>query len=205
MSQIDSQTIYLLIVFILPGFLAYSVCKSLYRQATPDSEIEVTYKSLLNSAVIYATVYLIFAAMGYSLDEYALKHSVGTVLIMVLTSIVWGILLFKYLETDFLFTLLSKIKFLSGRVQPPNLYAALLDPKFQPRAELGYWIKFTKEDITYEGYVKYTDVAGSERLAYVTEVKELDDQGRVLLEHPLTYGMLVDLTKLEAFEIIYGD
>ncbi len=205
MNQIDSTTIYLFIVFILPGFLSYLVSTSLYRQGTQDREIEVTYKSLLNSASIYAVIYIGCEAWGLSPVQFFKTHAIYSLVIMILASLLWGIIIFKFKEKDYLYGILSKARFLSGRVQPPNLYAALLDPKYQPRAAAGYWIIFGKNGVTHEGYVKYTDVAGSERLAYVTEVKELDPHGNVAIEHPTTYGMVVDLTKLESLEIVYGD
>lgn len=200
MSQINASSIYLLVLFILPGFLAYTVSISLYRKSREIRDIEVTYKSFLYSFSMYVLLYVFFEAIDRSLVDFAIKHPVISVLIMTMLSICWGIITFSISSNDLLYKLLSKTG-LTGKAQPPNLYAALIDPKYQPKAKNGVWIVYTKTGVTREGWVEYTDLKAS--LVYVTEIKEFDEEGNLIRELPETYGIMLDLSTLEGFEIVY--
>ncbi len=204
MKQLDFTSVYLLVLFILPGFLSYVIARALYQEERKDSEIEVIYKSVLYSGSIYIALFFLAVSFNVWIENFVLIRPRLSILIVIIASHVWGVIVFLFKRFDLFFKLLSFIRIV-GTTQPPNLYAALLDPKYQPRAKHGCWVIFRKGDVTYEGFVEYTDVVKDDRLVYVTEVREIDQNRQMLVQHPNTFGMMVDLKKVEWLDIFYGE
>lgn len=204
MNEIDTTTIFLIILFILPGFVAFSVSNSLYRKSLNIREIEVTYKSLLYSCVIYIILKIFSIIMKKPLSELILNHVIATSVTILGLGLALGILIFKINSNELLYQFLKNLK-LMGQTVPPNLYAALMDPAYEPRATKGLWIRFEKTGVTVEGFVAYVDVASNERLIFIQSIREIDINGNILKEYPETYGMIVNVTTLEGLDIIYPD
>ena len=187
-----------MIIFILPGFWAYLISNSLYRKPRNESElkikeIEVTYRSLLYSCGMYLILY---ALLRNSLIDLASKYPLWTCLMMTLFSTLWGIMSFEVRTHDLLYLILSKLH-LTGKVTPPNLYAAVLDPTYSKEANTGRWVSFEMNQENFEGYVELADVAETERLVLLKEIRRFDEYGDLLEEYPNDLGMIIDLTKVQ--------
>lgn len=202
MNQIDFTTIFIIVIFVLPGYLAFTVYHTLYQQTKQLREIEVTYQSLLNSAGMYAVLYGVTTFLGYDLSKLLTKHPLVMIIALGFVGIIWGIAVAEIKRYDMMYKVIEKLGF-EGYVQPPNLYAAVFDPAFQPKATQGYWLIFKQNNITREGWVSYTEIKDTVRLALVTEIRELDGDGHVVKKYNPEYSIIVDLTTLEGFEISY--
>lgn len=205
MSSIDSTTIYLLILFILPGFFAYSISSALYRKSKQASDAEITYKSLLYSSIMYAILYVVADAQKISLSDFLTQHPIISAITVIAFSFLMGIAIYQLNEGELLYRLISKVMWFKGKVEPPNIYATLFDPDYCANARNGMWIIFRKDGIRREGYVKYVDVGRENRLIYVTEIHDINEEGQLVDIHPPEYGMVLDLTSIETFEIVYAN
>lgn len=204
-KQLDFQSIYMLVIFILPGFLARYISVVLYEPDKKDNEIEIIYKSVLFSGIIYVILYVFATIGGANLQRFTISHPIWTIVIILLVCHIWGFIIFLASKNKpKLYKLLTKLK-LSCAVEPPNIHATLFDPKYQPRAKNGFWLTFSKNNIIFEGFVKYVDVANTERFVYVVDVRELDQEGKVNKEYPKTFGILLDLRKVDWIDINYGE
>ncbi|HBW36663.1 DUF6338 family protein [Desulfosporosinus sp. BICA1-9] len=205
MNLIDSASIYLIILFILPGFFVHSIINSLYRKSKQASEVEITYKSLLYSSIIYAILYVVADAWKINILEFLTLHPVISAIVVIFFSFLFGIAVYQINQTEFLYNLISKVKWFKGKVEPPNIYATLFDPDYCTKARNGIWIIFSRDGIKHEGYVKYIDVQRENRLIYVTEINDINSDGQVIRTHSPEYGMILDLRSIETFEILYAD
>lgn len=199
MNQIDLNTVFLIIIFILPGYFTHKVCSFLYKEDNKLKEIEVTYQSLLYSAIIftfyYALVKVIFKDEPVS---YVLVHPVQSILIINSIGLVLGILVFL-------------LKFKLGNLrnlrifyaEPPNIYAAIFDPDFQETASSGYWIVWWQQGHIREGWVEYTEVKGPEKIIMVKDIRELDEDKNVIHEYPSDYSIIVNVNEIEGFQIFH--
>jgi hypothetical protein len=115
---------------------------------------------------------------------------------------IWGVIVYLFKRYDWFHKAISLLK-IPGGVVPPNVFASIFDPKYQPKAKNGYWLIFKQNGVTYEAFAQYTDVR-KEFKVYVIDVREIDPEGRSLKQYPDTFGMLVDIRKLEEFEIVYS-
>lgn len=203
MNQIDSTTIFLMFLFILPGFLTYLTSTSLYKKENNPSELVVTYKSLLYSSSLYILIYVTFKSSDIKLYQFIDSHIFLSLLLMVILSILWGIVIFWLKKFDVLYKILASFK-LIGQVEPPNLYAAMLDPEYSLKAQKGYWLIFIHNGVRKEGYVAYTDVKGTERLVYVTGIKEFLQDGTIIV-HRDSYGLILDLRKFDSIDVIFDE
>lgn len=202
MGPLNLAAVWTLVLFVVPGYLAHVVSNTLYKPEEKYSEIEVIYSSVLYSASIYIFLYFIAISKRISIIDYVLNHPRPTILIILVTSNIWGVIVYLFKRYDWFHKGISLIR-LFGGVEPPNVYASIFDPKYQPKAKKGYWLIFSKDGVNYEGLAQYTDVR-KEFKVYVTDVREVDENGRSLKKYPETFGMLVDLRYLEDFEIIYS-
>lgn len=82
MKQIDFSSVYLLIIFVLPGFFSYLVSTTLYKHGSKDSEIEVIYKSVLYSGSIYLILYILGDSLGIWMIKYVEEFSIETMFII---------------------------------------------------------------------------------------------------------------------------
>jgi hypothetical protein len=154
---------------------------------------------------MYAVLYVVADARKVNLPEYLSWHPIISTITVLAFSFILGIAIYQLNQRDLLYSIISNVKWLRGKAEPPNIYATLLDPNYCTRAINGLWIIFTKDGIKREGYVKYVDVERENRLIYVTEIQEIDEDGQLISNHPPEYGMILDLTSLDSFEIVYAD
>jgi hypothetical protein len=202
MASLNFTAIWLLVVFIVPGYLAHVVSNTLYKPEDKYSEIEVIYSSVLYSASIYIFLYFIALSRKMWIENYVLSHPRATIIIFLVTSNIWGVIVYLFKRYDWFHKAISLLK-IPGGVVPPNVFASIFDPKYQPKAKNGYWLIFKQNGVTYEAFAQYTDVR-KEFKVYVVDVREIDSEGRSLKQYPDTFGMLVDIRKLEEFEIVYS-
>jgi hypothetical protein len=203
MNQIDITTIYLIILFILPGYLVFAVINALYKTDKQIKEIEVTYRSLLYSSIIYGVLIVACKARGIDIRHYSTIHPLRSFFIPFVLSFV--LIVIMYLDRRFnIFITIGGWLNIAAEV-PPNIYATLLDPKFQERAANGYWITYNKNGVIKEGFCEFTDVAGNKPLIYVTDIKEVDQQHNVIRQYDEPYGEIIDLSLLDGLEIKYNE
>lgn len=210
MSEITVETIVLLVSFVLPGYLTILVSKALYQPDKPLSDLEITYKCLLYSTFMYIGVYLCLTGAGLQFEvktlveqftPFILAHPFFSLGVILFLSALIGAFIARASSAGFVYQIFKSLGF-TGWVQPPNIYAALLDPEFEPKAANGYWVQFTKNEITFEGYAAYTDIKNSDKIIYLTSVRELE--GKIVKKiYAEEYGMIVDITKLDGFSIFY--
>lgn len=202
-NQIDSNTIYLLIFFILPGFLSYSINSSLYKKSKQATEVEITYRSLFYSSIIYTFLYIIASYNNIELYKFPVNYPIISVLIILTISSLFGIILYCLNEYEVFASAISKV--IKPKVEPPNLYAALFDPNYSLKASKGAWLIYEKDGLRREGYVALTDVIKGNSLIYITEIKDLDENDQAIKTYSNEFGVLLDLRSIESCEIIYTE
>ncbi|MEA4925221.1 MAG: hypothetical protein VB084_07885 [Syntrophomonadaceae bacterium] len=202
-------TLFFVILFIIPGYLAYTVYTFLHKTYRAQNDYEITFKSLLNSGFIYLIYYPLYAhyhqnsIITLANDNITIQEISSTNLLWFLGllsgSVLWGVILSliaRYInDSNFVNLLQSK--------EPPNLYASAMDPNYSELAQTGFWLRFPYANEIKQGLVVEVDVAANERLAWVSNIKDLTRDGEVLCEYPDSYRLLVDLTKLNWFEVIF--
>ncbi|TCL62284.1 hypothetical protein EDC14_102627 [Hydrogenispora ethanolica] len=202
MSELDSATkLFLVIAFILPGFVAYSVSNSLYRKPQPKrdfKEIEITYSSIFYSCGMYAVLY---AILGKSLLTLIPRYPLWSAAVMIVLSFLWGIAVFLIRIHDLLYRVLRRLG-LMGKITPPNLYAAVFDPNYSPEASAGRWVTVKLGQRLLEGYVELADVAEDERLILIKGIREFTEDGEFLNEPAEGTGIIIDLTKVDSITLI---
>jgi hypothetical protein len=202
-------TLFFVILFIIPGYLAYTVYTLLHKTYRSQNDYEITFKSLLNSGFIYLIYYPIYA---YCHQNTVITLSNNNIIIRVVSwanlfwflglligSILWGVILSFavrwIIDSKFINLLQSK--------EPPNLYASTMDPNYSELAKNGFWLMFPYANEIKQGRVDEVDVAANERLAWVTNIKDITKEGVTLCEYPDSYRILVDFTKLDWFEVVF--
>lgn len=78
-----------------------------------------------------------------------------------------------------------------------------MDPNYSNLAKNGFWLMFPYANAIKQGWVDEVDVRTNERLAWVSNVKDITTEKEVLCEYPDSYRLLVDFTKLDWFEVIF--
>lgn len=176
----------------------------MFRQEENIREIEVTYKSLLYSCGIYAILKIFFVSIDKSVTKFIINHLLWACLVVGLLSVLWGIGLYLIKTYDLLYKLLSFFK-LTGKIIPPNIYAALFDPNYNPKAKKGLWLTFEMGGIQIEGFVAYTHLVEGERKIFLKEIREFNLNGNLLVQRPESYGLLLDVTELKGIELVFAD
>lgn len=216
MNQIDANTIYLLIVFILPGYFALKVCNFFYKRETSITDIEITYQSLLCSGIIYLVFYTTIKYTGKELVKYVVDNPWPALFEVIGLGFLLGIMLyllnilptygskwFSKLATKV--KIIGKLEKILGSIfvaEPPNVFAAIFDPKYRLSNEDGYWILWRQAGIIREGWVQLTENKETDMLLYIKEIKEIDENNNIVREFPPEYGMVVSVNLIDGFEII---
>jgi len=203
-------SVFLLFLLILPGFLAQGIIHSLVKRSSISNTSEITYRSILHSLAIYIIIYpvtVLFCGVDVqkleSVKMLVLSNRWApmlTVLIIGAISFVWALFYVYILKTS----IVSKIQKTFGlTVDPPNIYARILDPVYQRNDnENSYWITLEVGDKLLEGGVEYQVTNGNVREVYLTNVAFLDPITRqIIFNLPPGTGVIVDLDKRSITEI----
>ncbi len=217
MNQIDLTTIYLIFLFILPGFLAYSLYTSLYKHSKAESDWTLILKSLLHSGVIYVIIYFVYRIFLHKipslpdLSKLSELHNLSSTKLIYLTltvlgvSVFWGLILRWVAACKPHLFILKKVFKIEQQLRPPNLYASILEPRYNPKAADGYWIVFPHDDTVKMGYVEIADVSGADRLVWVRGLLQLNEEHEPVKAFPENEGIILDLNKTEWFEVLYSN
>lgn len=197
-------SIYLIFLFILPGFFSQIIINSLIKKSEVTSSYQETYSSLLHSVVIYIIVYpLVVLVFGVDMQKPETLNSLLlssrwspliAILILGILSFGWA-LVYVWIKKSRLSTVIQD-KF-GMAVEPPNIYARILNPSFRHNDEPNeYWVVVEIGNRLIEGGVKYQVTNGDCREVYLTNVVYLDpDTREEILRLPEDTGVVIDLDK----------
>ena len=180
------DSLYIIILFIIPGFVAISIRNALFREDRQNqSPIELSYQSILHSCGIYFLTYTVLTLGGQTVPGLMKKlASNGYLMIIAILSLfalsfIWGLV-----------------------ITSPNVYARFLDQEFRETEE-GVWVIFQGNDnILCEGWVEYASVTGQNQEIYVPEVRMLNPDRTPCRDMHEISGIIVRISDLQRLEII---
>ena len=203
------DSLYIIILFIIPGFVAISIRNALFREDRLDqSPIELSYKSILHSCGIYFLIYTVLTLSGQTVPGFMKKLAVNSYLMIIAIlslfalSFIWGLVITSLEQKKLFNKALRWLGILQRVGQPPNVYARFLDQEFR-ESEEGVWVIFQgNDDILYEGWVEYASVTGEHQEIYVTEVRILNPDRTPCRDMHEISGIIVRISDLKRLEII---
>ena len=205
MNQIDSTSIFLVMVFILPGFFSLKIYSFFYEKKNNSSDLEITYQSLLCSLIIYGLFYAIIKGNGQSLTKYTEANPWATIFLVMGLGCFLGIIMYIANIAPLLILKIPYIKDKLGSLQVvelPDIYSAIFESKFYQSNEPGYWIIWHQNNQIWEGWVDLVECKDSDVLLYIKEIREINEENEVIKEYPKDYGMLVSVNNIKGFEIM---
>jgi hypothetical protein len=207
--QIRPDTLFLVVLFILPGFFSQTLIRSLSKKEDTLKKSDITYLSFLHSLIIYTIAYpLLILVWGLDIHNaesfkklllstrWAPLAAVGFLALM---SFVWAIL---YLRFE-VFLIKTLRKYVRPTVEPPNVYARLLDSDYRKNSEPNaHWVTIKVDDKLIEGGVGYVVAQGEHREVFLTNVAYLDIETReILYRLPENTGVVINLDNVDISEI----
>jgi len=203
MEILKPDLIYLLLLLIVPGLLSQIVFNSLVSRGKVENHQWDLYQSLLHTVAIYIIVYpLVVLFLGTEVvNTQTIKSLVTknrwapliTVIIIVTSSIAWGIVYSKFYRSKVLKNFLEHF---GSSIEPPNVYSRL----FSEDGVL-YWVRARDGENYIEGKVKWDSTDTSPREVYLKDVIYLDSENRTIRELPENTGVVLDLDKHSLVEI----
>lgn len=183
MQVLKPDTIYLILLLVLPGLLSQSVFNSMV--STKHKQEKNIYNAILHSMIIYVLVYpfvvLILGVNIVSVESISKLVTINrwapliTVAVMVVASCGWGVLFVEeYRQKDAYFWIVAKTK-VEGQ-------DGLID---------GF----------IEGSVEKVAVEQDPREIYLTKVSYLDHKRNVVLSLPENAGVVLKVDEHEVIEI----
>ncbi|WP_003545670.1 DUF6338 family protein [Desulfotomaculum nigrificans] len=183
MQVLKPDTIYLILLLVLPGLLSQSVFNSMV--STKHKQEKNIYNAILHSMIIYVLVYpfvvLILGVNIVSVESISKLVTINrwapliTVAVMVVASCGWGVLFVEeYRQKDAYFWIVAKTK-VEGQ-------DGLID---------GF----------IEGSVEKVAVEQDPREIYLTKVSYLDHKRNVVLSLPENAGVVLKVDEHEVVEI----
>lgn len=197
-------SIFLILLLILPGFFSQIIINSLIKKSDSINSYQTTYSSLLHSVVIYIIVYpLVILFFGVDIQKpetlkslllYTRWSPIIAIILLGILSFGWAILYVWIKKTRLSSFIQNK---LGVAVEPPNIYARILNASFRHNHEPNeYWIAVKIGNRLVEGGVKYEVTNGNCREVYLTNVAYLDpDTRQEIMRLPEDTGVVIDLDK----------
>ncbi|MGE5544398.1 MAG: hypothetical protein ACM3UW_05430 [Bacillota bacterium] len=120
-------------------------------------------------------------------------------------SFLLGAVTYLIVYCDLLYWIIHFISFkkLDRQIEPPNIYAALLDPRYNEdiRGRL-VRIYFPYEGKKKRGIIEFASVKGAERAVWVINIEDVDENHEVLKTYPEEFRILLYLDQLD-FQVEY--
>lgn len=213
MQVLKPDTIYLILLLVLPGLLSQSVFNSMV--STKHKQEKNIYNAILHSMIIYVLVYpfvvLILGVNIVSVESISKLVTINrwapliTVAVMVVASCGWGVLYEKIYTSDKLKNFFRKF---GEAAEPPNIFAALLVEEYRQKDAYFWIVAKTKVegqdgliDGFIEGSVEKVAVEQDPREIYLTKVSYLDHKRNVVLSLPENAGVVLKVDEHEVIEI----
>ncbi|GAB6179439.1 hypothetical protein JCM14036_07800 [Desulfotomaculum defluvii] len=207
--QIRPDTIFLIVLFILPGFFSQTLIRSLSKKEETTKKSDITYLSILHSLVIYTIIYpILILIWGLDIhDVGSIKNlllstrwaPMATVGLLAVISFTWALI---YLRFE-VFLVKTLRRYIRPTVEPPNVYARLLDSDYRKSSEPNsHWITIRVNDKLIEGGVEYVVAQGEYREVFLTNVAYLDIETReILYRLPENTGVVINLDNVDISEV----
>ncbi|ABO49397.1 hypothetical protein Dred_0859 [Desulforamulus reducens MI-1] len=213
MQTLKPDTIYLILLLVLPGLLSQSVFNSMV--STKHKQEKNIYNAILHSMLIYVLVYpfvvLILGVNIVNIESISKLVTMNrwapliTVSVMVVASCGWGVLYEKIYTSNKLKNFFRKF---GEAAEPPNIFAALLVEEYWQKDAYFWIVAKTKVegqdgliDGFIEGSVEKVAVEQDPREIYLTKVSYLDHKRNVVLSLPENAGVVLKVDQYEVVEI----
>lgn len=213
MPAFKPDTIYLILLLVLPGLLSQSVFNSMV--STKHKQEKNIYNAILHSMLIYVLVYpfivLIFGVNAVNVESISKLITLNrwaplvTVVIMVVASCGWGVLYEKIYTSDKFKNFFRKF---GEAAEPPNIFAALLVDEYRHKDAYFWIVAKTKVkgpegliDGFIEGSVEKAAVEQEPREIYLTKVSYLDYKRDIVQSLPENAGVVLKVDEYEIVEI----
>lgn len=207
MSYLKPEVLYLILLLVAPGLLSMTVFNSLVSRGKgnkPD-----IYQSILHSTAIMTVLYPIVVLLWgvESINTQTLLDLITrnrwspliAAAVMGSASILWGLAYSKFYRSNVLKRILGKI---AAAVEPPNVFAALLDKKYREKdTPKHFWITVKNGDYYIEGCVEMFAVEENPREIYLTKVALLDNNREVVRKFSDNVGVIIKIDGYDLLEI----
>lgn len=210
MGTLKPESIFLILLIVMPGLLSQSVFNALVSRGK-SWQVDL-YQSILHSVFVYIIVYTGAVSFGVEInstttvsdlllkDRFYPLYLAG---ILIVTSILWGITFAKLYPFNWF-----KKKLGAKAVEPPHVFAALLDKKYQTIdcTDNRFWIIAPVQNVIenyafVEGYIENASVDGENRELLIKSVRYLDkDRNKVHELHPET-SIIIQINDYSLVEI----
>lgn len=212
MNLTKSELVFIAIVLVIPGFISQAVFNSLVARGK-ERQLDI-YQSVIHSVLIYVMLYtLVVLFFGvevvkppFILTLLSSKSWAPLVLLIVvgIASAAWGIVYSKIFRSNALKGFLSRF---GASVEPPNVYALLLDNNYKDviDPDQSYWLTFKIEDNKFlEGCVEVAALKNQPREVFLTKVAYLDEHGNIIKKLEPNMGIIINVDKYDIAQLTIG-
>lgn len=202
MEFLQPGTLYLVSILIVPGLLSQSVFNYLIERGKTHT-LDI-YQGLIHSFYIYMFIYpiaLLFLKSSGNIGTW-LNTPAGpiiTALLLVVVSIGWGYLRARLYQDEDLDKKFTKLR----ATEPPNLYAAILDPQYTGNENENdqIWITATLKDMLVSGSLERYSLATSPREIELKNVIYFPNDDTENIELPVDVSVIIKVNDIQIIEI----